>query len=91
MQAINLHDKKSKENFKATPEEMAKISEKMKDPEFMFLPLELIPQEIQHQYNMQEFAHNGKVYFQIYKGMYGLPQAGLLANKQLIKNLAPFG
>lgn len=63
----------------------------MERPEFMFLPLDLIPEEMQQQYNMQDVVHNGKVYFRITKGMYGLPQAGKLANKQLVKNLAPFG
>ena len=44
--------------------------------ESMFLLLELIPEEVQHQYNMHEHVHVGKDYFQIIKGMHRLPQAG---------------
>ena len=35
--------------------------------------------------------HNGFVYVEIRKGMYGLPQAGRLANDQLVAKLAPHG
>jgi hypothetical protein len=34
---------------------------------------------------------NGWVYLEIRKGMYGLKQAGLLANQMLQKRLKPFG
>ena len=34
---------------------------------------------------------NGWVYIEIMKGMYGLPQAGLLANVKLTKHLAKYG
>jgi hypothetical protein len=34
---------------------------------------------------------NGKVYVEVSKGIYGLPQAGKLANEQLIRHLEPFG
>ena len=59
--------------------------------EYMFLPMEVIPQEIIEQYNLQELEHNGKIYLEIRKGMYGLPQAGILANEQLQRNLKPHG
>ena len=59
--------------------------------EYMFIPMKFIPLEIQQQYNLQEKAKDGKVYTRIEKGMYGLPQAGILANHQLRKNLLPFG
>ena len=36
-------------------------------------------------------VHNDKIYVEIRKGMYGLPQAGILANKLLQKNLKPHG
>jgi hypothetical protein len=35
-----------------------------------------------------ELAQDGKVYIEIHKGMYGLPQAGILANELLQRNLA---
>ena len=59
--------------------------------EYMFLPLALIPQEIIDQYELQSKVHNDKVYLEIRKGMYGLPQAGILANEQLQRNLKPHG
>ena len=50
--------------------------------EYMFLPLNVILDEIAQQYNLQKLATNGKVYCEIRKGMYGLPQASILANKK---------
>ena len=58
----------------------------------MGLQLKLIPDEIIAQYNLREKADNkGWVYVCIELGMYGLPQAGLLANKLLAKRLNHFG
>ena len=36
-------------------------------------------------------AHNGYVYCEIWKGMYGLPQSGILANQKLVQRLEPKG
>ena len=41
--------------------------------EYMRLPIELIPEEIIIKYNLQAIAHNGWIYCEIRKGMYGLP------------------
>jgi len=61
-------------------------------PEFMRIPITLIPQEIIDQYNLLAIADsNGWVYIRIDKGMYGLPQAGKLANDLLRARLAPHG
>jgi hypothetical protein len=60
-------------------------------PEYMRLPLSLTPQEIIDQYQLEEKANNGQVYIRIDKGMYGLPQAGRLANDLLVKRLNPHG
>eukprot|EP00957_Ditylum_brightwellii_P034653 2626903-Ditylum_brightwellii.AAC.1 len=35
--------------------------------------------------------HNGQIYIEIREGVYGLPQAGKLANEQFIKHLALYG
>ncbi len=52
--------------------------------EYMHLCLDIIPEEIILAYNQQDIANpNGWVYIEIRKGMYGLPQAGILANKLL--------
>jgi hypothetical protein len=40
---------------------------------------------------LNEVAQEGKVYIEIQKGMHGLPQAGILANELLQRNLAQDG
>jgi hypothetical protein len=57
----------------------------------MRIPVNQIPTAIFEAYNLQELVHNGHVYVEIRKGMYGLPQAGILANKQLLPHLASHG
>ena len=42
-------------------------------------------------YNLDSKIHHGYVYVEIRKGMYGLPQAGKLANDLLQKHLKPYG
>jgi len=60
--------------------------------EYMRIPLRLIPAEIIKQYNLNELIEpDGFVYIEIRKGMYGLPQAGIIAHNQLKEHLAPFG
>jgi hypothetical protein len=59
--------------------------------EYIKIPVELIPDEIMDQYNLHKFVTNGHVVFEVRKGMYGLPQAGRIANEQLQKHLEPFG
>ena len=63
----------------------------MKRYEYMRLPLNLIPQEIIDRYNLMAIAHDGWVYMEIRKGMYGLPQAGKIANDLLTTRLAKHG
>jgi hypothetical protein len=59
--------------------------------EYMRMLLSRFPEEIVNKYNLKELAVDGWVYIKIRKGMYGLKQAGLLANQLLQKRLAPFG
>ena len=56
---------------------------------YIFIPPKLIPEQMIKQYQLEKIAIDGKVYVQIEKGMYGLPQAGILANQQLRQNLKP--
>jgi hypothetical protein len=53
--------------------------------------LALLPQETIGTYDLSEPAQDGKVYIKIQKGMYGLPQAGFLANELLQRNLTQDG
>jgi hypothetical protein len=50
-----------------------------------------LPQETIDKYDLIELSQDGKVYIKIQKGMYGLPQAGILANELLQRNLAKDG
>ena len=59
--------------------------------EYMRIPIWMLPDDIIEQYNLTPLFSNGFVYVEIRRGMYGLPQAGRLANDQLVKFLAPHG
>ena len=51
-----------------------------------------IPKEIIHEYKLHDKATpDGSIYIVANKGMYGLPQAGLLANELLKKCLNKHG
>ena len=51
-------------------------------PEYMRLAMKVLPQEVVQKYNLKEKETDGWVYVRISRGMYGLPHAGLLANKE---------
>ena len=53
--------------------------------EYMCIPVKIIPQEFMNEYKLQDKIHNGHIYCEICKGIYGLPQAGNLANGLLQK------
>ena len=56
----------------------------MEHSEYMKIQIAQIPDEIVAEYNLQNKVHSDSaVYIEIRKGMYGLPQAGMLANKLL--------
>ena len=51
--------------------------------EYLKIQLSKIPQEFISEYNLNSLVHKGWIYFEIYHWCYGLPQYGMLANKQL--------
>ena len=55
------------------------------------MAIKLIPEKIIQQYDLRNKCKNGFVYMQIEKGVYGLPQAGILANKLLWEQLTKRG
>jgi hypothetical protein len=60
--------------------------------EYMRINLSQIPEDIRLRYNLEELAvQDSYVMVEISKGMYGLPQAGILAQQRLIKLLAEHG
>ena len=61
-------------------------------PEYIWIKISDIPEEIIKEYHIREKATEaGHVYIKANKGMYGLPQAGLIANHQLKKRLNEHG
>ena len=60
-------------------------------PEYVRIKFGDIPTEFVNEYDLTSFAHNDWVYFEINKGVYGLKQAGRLANDLLSDRLQAFG
>ena len=60
-------------------------------PEYVRIKIDVIPKEFIEEYNLMTYVHNGWVYFEITKGIYGLKQAGKLANDLLTEWLAAHG
>ena len=52
-------------------------------PEYCRIRLQDIPTEFINEYNLTAFTHHDWVYFEIRKGVYGLPQSCMLANNLL--------
>jgi hypothetical protein len=63
----------------------------MSRSEYMRIPVASIPTTIMSHYNLAAISHRGNVYVEINKGMYGLPQAGKLANDGLLVHLSAHG
>ncbi len=59
--------------------------------EYMKFPMTLFPEWIKKQYNLETHTRDGFVFLEIRRMVWGLPQAGILANKLLQKRLAPHG
>jgi hypothetical protein len=57
----------------------------------MKIPLALFPAWTIEQYNLNTMVLDGWVYIEMRRAVWGLPQAGILANKRLRSKLAPFG
>jgi hypothetical protein len=60
-------------------------------PRFEYMKMLLSRFPIVDKYNLVALAVDGWVHIEIRKRMYGLKQAGLLANQLLLTRLAPFG
>ena len=55
--------------------------------EYMRMPINLIPQEFIDLYDLGSNIKDGYICIEIQRSMYGLPQAGILANKLLKQRL----
>ena len=64
----------------------------MKRPEYMRLKLTDIPDEVIEHYNLRELATSDRyIYCKVTKGMYVLPQAGIITQELLAKRLGEHG
>ncbi len=59
--------------------------------EYMKMPLSLFLSWIFKQYNLKTHVMDSWVHLEMRRAVWGLPQAGILANKRLQRKLAPFG
>jgi hypothetical protein len=59
--------------------------------EYMKMPIALFPAWIVKQYNLTKHVLNGFIYLEMLQAVWGLSQAGILANKLLHKHLLPQG
>ena len=60
-------------------------------PEYLRIAAKFLPPTVIQSHNLQQYIRNNALLFQVNKGMYGLPQAGLLAQQRLITHLASAG
>lgn len=60
-------------------------------PEYMRMTRKQISPTIMVEYDLEQYFDGDTMHFEINKGMYGLPQAGLLAQNRLIAHLATAG
>lgn len=64
---------------------------KLDEPEYMWIQLTSLPEDIIAKYNLHALSVNGKVLVRIDSALYGLRQAGKVAQDRLIKHLAANG
>ena len=57
---------------------------------YMNIPIALFQQWIIKQYELEKHVFNGFLHLELRQAVWGLPQAGILANKRLKQKLAPF-
>ena len=59
--------------------------------EYMKMPISIFPQHVIEEYHLMQKVYKGCIWIEICRSIYGLPQAGKLANEFLRKKLAPHG
>ena len=64
----------------------------LKRPEYIHVKINDLPEKIIYEYKLHKKVNKmGMIYIQVTKGMYGLSQAGLLANELLKQQLSKHG
>eukprot|EP00957_Ditylum_brightwellii_P085805 6526973-Ditylum_brightwellii.AAC.2 len=59
----------------------------MKRYEYMRMPIEPLPQELVEEHDVTGIQHEGYIFIETHKRMYGLLQAGKIANEELQEHL----
>ena len=68
------------------------LNNDLPEPKYMKLYIHIIPQDIIDEYALHSLVDDdGWFYLKIVKGMYGLKQAGIIANMELTRHLEKFG
>ena len=67
------------------------LSVPLEQYEYMHIPIGMFPVWTINQYDLLTKVVQGYVYLEMRRAVWGLPQAGILANKLLRKRLAPKG
>ena len=67
------------------------LSTPLPRPEYLRISSKFLPPDVVQTYNLQRYFNNQSILFQVNKDMYGLPQAGLLAQQRLITHLTSHG
>ena len=60
-------------------------------PEYMFMPLAMIPMELRKELGMTHLPESTRILWEVYKALYGMPQAGRLAQHDLVRILKTGG
>ena len=55
----------------------------IKNYQYICIPVNLIPQKVINEYNLINIMHDGYMYIDFRKSIYGMGKAGALSNKQL--------
>ena len=63
------------------------LAEELERPEYLRIPLKLFTDKVLDDLNLRQFIDKDCIYFEVVRTMYGLPQAGYLSQKGLIKHL----
>ena len=67
------------------------LSEPMERPEFLRIPTKLFSAAVLDDLDLRRFIDGDAIFFKVKRTMYGLPQAGYLAQQGLIKHLNSHG
>ena len=68
------------------------LNNDLPEPEYLKLHISVIPDKIIAAYNLQTLQdEKGWCYIKMFKGVYGIKQAGIIANQELQKNMSTYG